>query len=285
MAAAPFAIPLLIILAACCLLALNKIWQQTFSVMLRGIANLVDSIQLSILGHNVVPFVHSIANAFRYADSAVQRAIGGAITWVTQPFQVFISYMATVFEKPTAELAAVVADVAHTIGSLRKTIIPAMIAAKTHWIIAHLQRLEAQGARVIHDTTQIVVHDAPRVIKPTVVRIIRASVAVPLPRIGRLEREGEAISKRLGSLVRRLSPAALVGLLATALGSLGLGWVRCSRVKKVGKSVCGMDSDLLDSLLADATLIVGTVSLLELAEAVSGSMEVILPQVRDFWRA
>lgn len=285
MAAAPFAIPLLIILAACCLLALNKIWQQTFSVLLRGIANMIDSLNFTVFHVSLTPFVHSLANAFRYADKAVQRAIGAAITWVSHPFQVFIAYMATVFEKPTEELANVVADVAHTIGSLRKTIIPAMIAAKTHWIIAHLQRLEAQGARVIHNTTQIVVHEAPRVIKPTVVRIVRTAVAVPLPRIGRLEREGEALSSRLGSLIRRLSPAAIAALVVGALGSLGLGWVRCSRVKKAGKAVCGMDSDLLDSLLADATLIVGTVSLIELAGAVSGSMELILPQVRDFWRA
>jgi hypothetical protein len=46
-----------------------------------------------------------------------------------------------------------------------------------------------------------------------------------------------------------------------------------------------MDTDLLDSLLADTLLIVGTISLVEFAEGLQAGMGELTPQIRRFWKA
>jgi hypothetical protein len=63
-----------------------------------------------------------------------------------------------------------------------------------------------------------------------------------------------------------LTKAAGAALVAFSLARLGLGWLRCGNVKKVGKRLCGMNPDLLDALLIGTTLIVGTISLREFAK-------------------
>lgn len=74
------------------------------------------------------------------------------------------------------------------------------------------------------------------------------------------------IWKRIHRLERRVTPAALVAAVAVALGRLGLGFIRCGNVKKVGRRICGMDAGLLDSLLLDTLAIFGVVSIVEFAE-------------------
>ena len=91
----------------------------------------------------------------------------------------------------------------------------------------------------------------------------------------------KAIEQRLGRLADRLKGGAkpLVGLAATALvvgvlRRIGLNWLRCSNVKKVGRRICGLDPSTIEGLLADTLAIVGTVSLLEFirdAQAVEGA--------------
>lgn len=49
-----------------------------------------------------------------------------------------------------------------------------------------------------------------------------------------------------------LATAAFAGAVAVALRRLGLGWLRCGNVKGVGKALCGLSRDLIESLLADA---------------------------------
>jgi hypothetical protein len=73
--------------------------------------------------------------------------------------------------------------------------------------------------------------------------------------------------------------------LTLALGRLGLGWARCSNVGKVGRRVCGMDASLLESVLADSLLILGTLSLVTFAEEMQDVTEVIARPIQTFWRA
>ena len=50
-----------------------------------------------------------------------------------------------------------------------------------------------------------------------------------------------------------LATGAFVGAVTFALGRLGLGWLRCSNVKKIGSQLCGMPTGLFESLLALVT--------------------------------
>jgi hypothetical protein len=74
----------------------------------------------------------------------------------------------------------------------------------------------------------------------------------------------------LRKLVNRWNAAWLVGaglgVLSIALAKLGLGWARCTNVRKVGKNVCGMNGGLLDSLLLDTVAIFSVISVVEFAK-------------------
>jgi hypothetical protein len=74
------------------------------------------------------------------------------------------------------------------------------------------------------------------------------------------------IWKRLRALERKIGVPVALGVVATALARLGLGWIRCNKVKRVGKGVCGLDDSLIDKFLLDALAIFGVISIVEFAE-------------------
>jgi hypothetical protein len=84
-------------------------------------------------------------------------------------------------------------------------------------------------------------------------------------RVGELARARVALWRYVRSLRRTLTVAGLTALVVAVLARLGLGWLRCRNVKQAGRSVCGMDAGLLESLLADLVILAGTLSIVELA--------------------
>lgn len=126
--------------------------------------------------------------------------------------------------------------------------------------VAHAGRV-ANDARKRADTAQARAQAIP------------ADVVIPgdLSGLRGRVREAEDEIGRLWDRVRGLSRPAIGGLalgaLTFALGRLGIGWARCSNVGKVGRSLCGMNPDLLESLLAGAVVVASPISVVELAKA------------------
>lgn len=108
----------------------------------------------------------------------------------------------------------------------------------------------------------------------TTAKVLHNTIAVTLPRVdaGSKTRD-KALSKRLTKVEKLLTAAGAAALVVAGIAKLGLKWIRCPKVGKVGKSVCNMDSNLLDSLLADALVIASTISIVELGKACSGFIE------------
>lgn len=104
---------------------------------------------------------------------------------------------------------------------------------------------------------------------------VPGAVALPFPRIGSLERRAKAQAKRLTKVERRFGTLAFAGLVAAALARLGLGWARCSNVRKAGKRVCGMDTDLLETLLGSTLLLTSAISLETLARELQEPAELV----------
>ena len=71
------------------------------------------------------------------------------------------------------------------------------------------------------------------------------------------------IRARLRRLERSLPAVVGVAAVVAAIGRLGLGFLRCGNVKKMGKRVCGMDTRLLDSWLLDTLAIFSVLSVVE----------------------
>jgi len=86
--------------------------------------------------------------------------------------------------------------------------------------------------------------------------------ALPIPTVPAFPN----VWKRLRALERKIGVPVALGVVATALARLGLGWIRCNRVKRLGKAACGIDDSLIDKLLLDTLAIFGLVSIVEFAE-------------------
>lgn len=282
MAAAAYLWPLLALLAFAVTLGLQKGWAASFAQLFYWLAAQIDKLpSVTVVGHTLG--FGGIAHAIRAASDSVYNWLGQAVQHTGAPFVTFVRYMATVFEAPAQQVALMAADLLHTLTLLRHQVIPRMIAAKVAWIPRHLAHLAAQVAALTARAPVHIVKQIEHTLAPVTKITIHKAIAIPLPRIGRLERAAELEAKRVNKLAKRIAPAALAALIAAQIAKLGAGWIRCSKMKKYGRNVCGMDQSLLDSLLADTLLIVGTISLVEFAEGLQDGMNGLVPQVRKFW--
>lgn len=73
------------------------------------------------------------------------------------------------------------------------------------------------------------------------------------------------LRRRVDRLAKRIAPAALVAAIVATLARMGLGWIRCGKVGRVGKSVCGLDDSLLEELLLGTVAIFSILSVREFA--------------------
>ena len=133
----------------------------------------------------------------------------------------------TVVRFPKLSRAQVKAAVAAALGTLVVPFLPEL-----RWLRAHF-----------HALTAVLPHTIPIQWGRTIAGI-RA-------RLRRLERLGAA--------------GLAVGAVAAALAKLGVGWIRCRKVGRVGRQLCGMDDSFLESLLLDAAAIFSLVSVVEFA--------------------
>jgi len=85
--------------------------------------------------------------------------------------------------------------------------------------------------------------------------------ALPIPTVPAIPN----VWKRLRALERKIGVPVALGVVATAIARLGVGWIRCNKVRRLGRAACGMDDSLLDSLLLDALAIFSVLSVVEFA--------------------
>jgi hypothetical protein len=142
-----------------------------------------------------------------------------------------------------------------------------------------ITRIEARATRLEHELSARAAKLAART------QVLAHSIAATFPRIGQLEREAGAASKWLRKHRWLAAYSTLAALGVGILSRLHLGFLRCANVKRTGKAVCGLDKSLLDALLADTLLVVGTLSLVEFAKEMETVVDEVAPAVRKFWRA
>ena len=152
--------------------------------------------------------------------------------------------------------------------------------------------------RLVHAAQRIGVHALTQTV--TITRTIRRTVvADAFPRIRTVEHDlGRVIHRdlprvrareaELGREITNLwkwarshtlvaGSVAFAGAVALALSRLGLGWIRCPRLAKRGPALCNLDEGLFEAFLAGTTLVLGSISIVELAKACQS----ITPYVED----
>lgn len=272
------------------MLGLSWAYRYTLGAAMIGMARAIGSIRVpSFLGgFRLLGFA---ADALSAIDNTIRHALGVGVDAMQAAWNDALSYTAYAIKKVGEEIASLAHDTAQAVErtavtqvtNVYRRVNPALarrvgvLAAAVAALERRLVHVATREAHTAKAKAQAVEH---AISIPDIGAVPRA-----IPRVGELEREIGAVGRRVGDFARRLAPAALVGIGVYALAKAGLTWLRCGRVNRVGKQICGMNDGMLDSLLAGTVLIVGTVSLVEFARGMQGVMDEIDQPVREFWRA
>jgi len=268
--------------------ALRAAWRGTFHNIFQLLAQLLN---VSIVRTHPFGF---LADALNRADTSVYNWLGHQKDACGHAFVTLCLWVAMQVTMIVVAIAALSYELlrwAHVIGHrtsvtvIKKTVNvitkpiahdavkgrvahDARVPALEHELAAlraRVAELDATVAKVQAITVTVPsVVPRPRPVAPPVP--VRVPVPHTLPKVSDLTHAWDAIKKRLGKVTKLGTVAGLVGLTAAVLGRLGLGWLRCSRVGRVGRQLCGMNEGLLESLLADALLIASAISIVEFAK-------------------
>lgn len=237
--------------AMCFIVFLYYAYGYTLGALLLSLANFFKNIGVSLgwFGRISLGFIGdgilAVDNAIRdglWAGYAATRS-AGLYCW---------HYVAYAFTEIGESIAGLAEATERALIRTATVTIPAFITQRLAWLVAHVTALERELAHVAGSIPRAVTHEIIRVKKVVVHEAAAAGAAIPIPRIGRLEREASGLEKWVKAHANLLTISGVVGLIgATIFRSFDLGWLRCKGVGRVGKALCGA-SGLIETLFADA---------------------------------
>lgn len=220
---------------------------------------------------------HALSVAASHTIAPVAHWIHGIAAWISHVFwtaEHFAEATAHAFERLTAQtipraIHKAVAPVAHT----------ARLGLREADLVAHRLRVYARGIdRLLHNRVLPGLRAVERAIDITIPRALGRIRT----RVGTLEHDLTHPSRAwLKRLARSMWAVALFGLLIRTLARR-FPWLFCRKVKSVGNRVCGLDTDLLNTLLLDTLLISGTVSIVQVARELQTIEGAAVGLLRDF---
>ena len=187
-----------------------------------------------------------------------------------------------------------------------------------HAAVGDLRKTVTGTVKVITKVERIVVHvpaQATTAARKAIAATIPAAIARELPLLGWIRKNLKAIKRAVwvaaaiagavpgllhlpihwphGLTARQLrrlnrvwsrvfSTAGVAAIVALGLSALGLGWVRCSNVKKFGRSVCRMPTHLLDDLLGLLTDFLVLTNACALIPILEDGVKLVEPAVEAF---
>ena len=289
MALAPALIDLGVLLALVVLVGLSFGYRYSLGALLQTLVLALNAIRLpSLLGGGRIFGV--VADAIDKLDHAIRHALGRGVADMQHAWNDAVSYTAYALGWVGREIANLAHDTAQAVEGLHVTQVTNVykrVAPRIDYrvgaLVAGLAALKARVAHVAEREAALAKHLALALERAVAVPNVGA-IPRTIPRVGELEREAEAALRRARELARRFGPAVILGTIAAAVARLGFGWVRCAKVGRAGRQVCGMNEDLLAALLADTLLVVGTVSLVEFAREMQLVTREAVGPIKTFWR-
>jgi hypothetical protein len=303
----------LILLAIACvfLLALNRAYQFTLGALLSSMADMVSSLpHVTILGHHVPPW-NALANGITELNNYVLQAIGAGIQQTEKGMHAVIGAMTWLLQETAEQVAGLAEDTARGFNTVKKYLVPSQIRAALAHPLRELDHLAARTQTIVKYPTTIV-HKTVSVIQPglkalegkvdaleakvasigaaapTVISGAGIGLTLPKPAAipGDITRGLDSLWKESKRVAKVLTPAGIVGLVAgSVLARMGLSWLKCGNVEKTGKRICGLNTGILDSLLAGLVAVFGTIGLVTFAEDVQKVTATFTDDVAGFWRA
>ena len=186
----------------------------------------------------------------------------------------------------------------HVVRHLVERVIPHQITARTAPLAKRLDATEAQtkaNTGVAHSTTKVIkghdttvkvtqiqrvamphasewdwIHHNFKALQHAIAGTAAAASSVALPHaIAWPVPHGLTIKnlrKRMHRIEALLGVTGAAALVARAIGGISADCVRKGNIAKTARRICGLDANLLDSLLLDSLAIVGAISVVEFAE-------------------
>lgn len=275
-------------------------YRATIGALVIVLINVLEKATVSVLGFSFNVFQPGIT-LLEGINNIMYAALGKVLAANQWGWHKFIHWNAYMWDKVTEAAAETAHATGQALHILRRYTIPALIAATTGPFgslvyafrkqIAHLfTQLAHLSATLVHEIPKVVINvktqaaAIPKAIHQTIPAAISNAVAVPWGAIGQLRKGEEAARANIAKLRRYVVGAGAAALVAGAIGRLGFGWARCSRVGRLGRAVCGMDDGLLESLLAGALLIASTISIVEFAKSCQAFTDAVEAPLKDFVR-
>jgi hypothetical protein len=232
-----------------------KVYAASFGALILGLADLLD-FGITVLKRHVRPF-GVIADGLRKLDAGIRYSLAELALGSEHVASWFFTQAGNIMEWTGREIADLAETTANALHLDRTVFTPRLIRRSTAQAEARLDtKWGTATGRQAQDEIQL------EILRRGIDRLDwRTTHAIPKridgveARQGSLTHDLARVGGRVKAVERKLGAKAFAGAVAVALTTLGLGWARCRNVGKVGKAICRTDSNLLDTLLADAALL------------------------------
>ncbi len=261
--------------------SMQSAWRATFGPFLNWLGDLGLSFGTR-LGHVAIHpfgFAHTInTNVQKFLSASVamaEKSFVRLLNIVVEPYLLIVGVTLALGLTAYEGFEALWHAVTHTAPSVaRDTLWRPTVRAIQH----SLQSIDARIRSLAHQMQALAAHVAH----------IAASIphAIPqvIPRLGRLEKTAVDYTRLYKWMKRNATKILVGGALATALARIGLGWIRCRNMSRVGKRVCGVNPSWIDEFLAGTLLIVGANSFEEFVKEAQAGYDLGIEGLQLFIR-
>jgi len=261
------------------LIGLQKGWSVTFGWIFRTLGD-----SLMVVGIAGVHPFHKVGTWLRSLDRNVYHALGVAALGCEHA----ASWLWTQTANQVAWIGREIADLAHdtaqALGAVNTTIVKPAVKIIDRNSVVRIGKVSAALGLVITARLPALVRSVAAL--SVKVAHLTKTVAVDVGRLeakaGRAAADIRSHGLRLSKLEKALSGIGAAALVGTALARLGLQWLRCPNVGRAGRAVCGMDGNLLESLLIDAAVLAVAFNIEEFARELQGVTEEAANAIHDW---
>jgi hypothetical protein len=245
-AAGEVALSLFLFLAYIVAAGLLWVYRSTLSRILLGLADEIDDVSISARLVTIRPLA-PLAAALRFVDGNIRAGLGLAATNTERGALLLFHLAARQLDRIGDAIGGLAFDTAQALTHATTVTVPNAIYAAQRGLSHRIRTAEATAAAAAVAGTLA----------------LHRFEAVVTGRLGGMGRDLTTLKRRMLKAERALAGAGAVALVGAALARMSLGWLRCRNVRRAGKQVCGMDYDILSSLLAGTLAVWGAVSLLD----------------------
>lgn len=244
------------------------VYRRSLGKLLLYLADRLDAVKIPVPFKGGVKVFAPIAGAVRYVHKQIDHYLAEGMLACEKATVYLVHLMWNILVWTAREVADLAVTTEHALGLQRAADIPKIIGRITAPLtVAVRAAVRAAHAAEIHaDHLFGRARAGIDALQRTLTKTLTKAVAKVGARVGRLERGVSSRAWWKRHLTSTLGWAAITAIVGTALGRLGLRWLRCGNVKKAGRSVCNMRGDLLDDLLLGLTTLTIGLELVAFAE-------------------